>query len=678
MSSRVSFVLAVIILLGATFLRVEDLTTLPVGYTDEEVNSIRITEAAREGNIEVFYNLGNQGREGIYHVVLALVTTLTGKGTFGYRIFSVWMGLITLATVYAIGRRIFGEIAGLGSMAVLTVMFMPIVFSRQISPMILLPAVSAAVLLLITMTMPVYRRRWQRGDNTIIAAALGFFLGLGIYIHPSGLFILVVSLLFIIYMLRSRRSMSRRRLSYIGFSLLILIIMSVPYIISTIRRPGLGGIDRLGGTQVSDILADLVNSLVGLVGIGDANVWVNFPNRPLLDPISAMLLFIGIGIAIWGHKQPRYALMLIGTAILSPIYLFSPNAPNFANLATLIPFIGLYIGLALQLIISYLPNLTTQRLAGVVVLGLVVAHGAWTYRDFFTNWEQTPQIQTGYLSRIGRLAAYVDRGGDTPMVICGFQVGQSPSAPQLSDSQLLNLHLNRIDRTPLRYVDCNMGFVMTNGGARQEVIIPNTSIFETADAEIKVWLYQLQPLDAPNLPLDGVFVFDAEQILADRLGQLVGEAGPPVSYAPNGDMPQSDPVHTPISFGGNLTLLGYLLDENTGGVYLPSQTVRVVTYWRTQGTVPPDLRLFTHILIDPGARPPANTDVLNLQARFLQDRDVFVQATNVILPDNFPPGEYILSIGGYQDTSGIRLDVLENGVPRSTSLFLGKIMVVTE
>ncbi len=678
MSSRVSFVLAVIILLGATFLRTEDLTTLPVGYTDEEVNSIRITEAAREGNIEVFYNLGNQGREGIYHVVLALVTTLTGKGTFGYRIFSVWMGLITLASVYAIGRRIFGEIAGLGSMAVLAVMFMPIVFSRQISPMALLPAVSAAVLLLITMTMPVYRRRWQRGDNTIIAAALGFFLGLGIYIHPAGLFILVVSLLFIIYMLRSRRSMSRRRLSYIGFSLLILIIMSIPYIISTIRRPGLGGIDRLGGTQVSDILADLVNSLVGLVGVGDANVWVNFPNRPLLDPISAMLLFIGIGIAIWGRKQPRYALMLIGTAILSPIYLFSPNAPNFANLATLIPFIGLYIGLALQLIISYLPNLTTQRLAGVAVLGLIVAHGTWTYTDFFDNWEQTPQVQTGYLSRIGRLAAHVDRGGDTPMVICGFQVGQSPSAPTLSDSQLLNLHLNRVDRTPLRYVDCNMGFVMTNGGARQEVIIPNTSIFETADAEIKVWLYQLQPLDALNLPLDGVFVFDAEQVLADRLGQLVGEAGPPVSYAPNGDMPQSDPVHTPISFGGNLTLLGYLLDANTGGVYLPSQTVRVVTYWRTQGTVPPDLRLFTHILIDPGARPPANTDVLNLQARFLQDRDVFVQATNVILPDNFPAGEYILSIGGYQDTSGIRLDVLENGVPRSTSLFLGKIMVVTE
>lgn len=678
MSKRVSFVLAIIILLGATFLRVEDLTTLPIGYTDDEINSIRITEAARNGNIEVFYNLGNEGREGIYHVVLALTTTLTGSGTLGYRILSVWMGLITLATVYAIGRRIFGEIAGLGAMAFLAVMFMPIVFSRQISPIMLLPAVSSAVLLLLSMTMPVYRRRWQRGDNTIIAAALGFFLGLGIYIHPAGLFILVMSLLFIAYMLRSRRSMSRRRLSYIGFSLLILIIMSVPYIISTIRRPGLGGIDRLGGTEIGDIFADLVNSLLGLVGVGDANIWVNLPNRPLLDPISAMLMFIGIGIAVWGHRQPRYALLLIATAILSPIYLFSSNSPNFTNLATFIPVIGLYVGLGMQIIIQYIPRLDLQRLAGIALFGLLVAHGAWTYQDFFTTWKQTLQTQNAYSTRLGLLAAHIDRGGDTPMVICGFQVGQSPSAPTLSDSQRLNLHLNRSDRTPLRYVDCNMAFVMMNGGARQEVIIPNTTIFETADAEIKTWLYQLKPIEDPNLPLDGVFSFDAEQILADRLGQLVGEAGPPVSYAPNGDMPQSDPVHTPISFGGNLTLLGYLLDANTGGIYTASQTVRVVTYWRTQGTVPPDLRLFTHVLIDPGARPPANTDLLNLQAVYLRDRDVFVQATNVILPDNFPAGDYILSIGGYQDTSGIRLDVLENGIPRSTSLFLGKITVVTE
>ncbi len=678
MSSRVSFVLAVIILFGAAFLRIDDLTTLPAGYTDEEIISIRITEAAREGNIEVFYNLGNEGRDGIYHVVLALITTLVGKGTLGYRIFSVWIGLFYLATTYAVGRRLFGETAGLGAMALSAVLFMPIVLSRQISPMMLLPAISSGVLLLLSMTMPVYRRRWQRGDNTIIAAALGFFLGLGIYIHPSGLFILLVSLLFIIYMLRSRRSMSRRRLSYIGFSLLILIIMSIPYIISSIRRPQLGGLDRLGSNEVGYIFADMLRSLGGLVGIGDSNALINLPARPMIDPLTAILLLVGMGVAIWGHRQPRYALLLIATAILSPIYLFSPQAPNFVNIATMLPVIALYFGLGAQMIVYYLPSLSLQRLAGVGILALVIAHGTWTYHDLFTNWQNSPPIQTAHATRLGQLAAHIDRGGNTPMVICGFEVGQSPSAPTLSDSQIINLHLNRIDRTALRYLDCNMAFVMMNGGARQEVIIPNTTIFDTADEEIKTWLFQLQPIDDPNLPQDGLFVFDAEQILADRLGQLVGENGSQVSYAPSGDMPQSDPVYTPISFGGNLTLLGYLLDDTTNMTYRPSETIRVVTYWRTQGTVPPDLRLFTHVLIDFGARPPANTDILNLQARFLQDRDVFVQATKVILPDNFPTGEYILSIGGYQDTSGIRLDVLQDGIPRSTSLFLGNIMVTSE
>ncbi|MCL4252550.1 MAG: glycosyltransferase family 39 protein [Anaerolineae bacterium] len=680
MSSRVSFLIAVIIMLGATLLRTNDLTTFPAGYTDEEINSIRIIEAAREGNIEVFYNIGNEGHEGVYYITQALVTTLTGKGTLGYRILSVWMSLICLATTYALGRRIFGEIAGLSAMAILAVMFTPLVFARQISPLMVLPTVSSTVLLLLSMNMPTYRRRWQRGDNTIIAAALGFFLGIGIYIHPAGLFILLTSLIFIMYMLRSRRSMSRRRLSYIGFSLLILIIMSVPYIISTIRRPQLGGLDRLGGAETGDIFQNLINSIGGLVGMGDANAWVNIPMRPLLDPISAVFVFIGIGVAIWGRRQPRYALLLIATAILSPIYLFSSNAPNFDNVTTLLPLIATYFGLGVYMTIHYMPEKWHQQVAGIGIMVLMLWNGATTYNDFFSQWAKTPEIQQAYSTRLGQLATYVDRGGDKPMVICGFQVGQSPSAPTLSDSQILNLYLHRTDRTALRYVDCTRAFVMINGGEYQEVIIPDTTIFDTADEEIKSWLFQLRPIDAPNLPLDGVFAFEAEdkKLLEDKLGLLVGEPGPRVIFAPSGDMPRSNPVTTPISFGGNLTLLTYILDPNANGIYRPSQTVRVITYWRTQGTVPPDLRLFTHVLIDPGARPPANTDILNLQARFLQERDVFVQATNVILPNNFPVGEYILSIGGYQDTSGIRLDVLDNGIPRTTSLFLDTITVIAE
>jgi hypothetical protein len=47
----------------------------------------------------------------------------------------------------------------------------------------------------------------------------------------------------------------------------------------------------------------------------------------------------------------------------------------------------------------------------------------------------------------------------------------------------------------------------------------------------------------------------------------------------------------------------------------------------------------------------------------------------VRLPESLPEGDYMISVGAYQDTSNARLDVLENGQPRGTRLFLYDITV---
>jgi len=129
-----------------------------------------------------------------------------------------------------------------------------------------------------------------------------------------------------------------------------------------------------------------------------------------------------------------------------------------------------------------------------------------------------------------------------------------------------------------------------------------------------------------------------------------------------------------VTFGGNLTFLGYVTDESIE--YRPGDTLTLVTYWRVDGRVPRDLRLFVHVLADPGARPPANRDIINLSPRNLQNRDVFVQVTRVPLPESLPPGEYQISTGAYQETSDQRLDVLQDGEPRGTRLFLYPIQIV--
>lgn len=674
MSGRLSFWIAVLLLLIAVTLRLWDLTTLPSGLTQDEITNIRITESARDGMVEVFYELEDGGRDGLYQIILVFSTGLMGDGPLGFRLFSVWLGLLAVATVYAAGRRLLGHIGALSAMGLMAASFFPNVLSRSIKPEAWLPLLVALALLNIAVTLAIYRRRRVRGDNTTAATLLGFFLGLGIYIHPTGLLLVLFSLLFIFFMIRINKQLSRRRMSYIGFALLILIIMSIPYLVSSIRNPGLGGVDRLAGDRVNLSLVTLLDSLGGWLVSGDVNASFNLPGRPLLDPFSFIIVVIGIAAALARWRQPRFALLLIPLILISPVFLFAADAPNFLNHAALMPLIALFFGAGVMLLYDNLPP-ALRRVTELLLLALFVGNLIWTSRDLYVTWPQHSATQMTYNSHLGQLANRIDRTADNlPTIICGWDLNQSATAPTLTDAQLLTLMMNRQDGANLRYVDCYNALVFADGGERQQVIVPNPDVYSRSHPEIQMWLTNhAEPLIADNLPDRGVLLMTVAEPLAARVGQVTTTAV--VNTPPESPLSVDRPLVPPFSFGGNLTLLGYLPYESRR--YAPGETVTLVTYWRTQGTVPQDLRLFTHILADPAASPPANTDVLNLSARYLRDRDVFIQVTGVPLPESLPPREYFVSVGAYQDSSDERLLVQrdEVGEINASRLFFNTIIV---
>jgi 4-amino-4-deoxy-L-arabinose transferase-like glycosyltransferase len=674
LSIRLRLLLVVVLLLGAAALRLWQLTTLPPGLSSGEIVDVRIVETAREGSIEVFYDLGSEGREGLYHVLVALVTSLIGDGMFGYRLFSVWMGLLALALVYAVGARLFGPVAGLGALALLAFSLWPVLLSRQITRETLLPLLVTAVLLYLTMALPVYRRKRRRGDHTTGAAALGLTLGLGLYIHPTGLLIAIFSMVFIVYMILVVREMSRRRLSYISFTLLMTIIISMPYLISSLRRPQLAGLERLTGESGTHYLQSIVNGLGGIVTSGDPSPLHNLPERPLFDPISVGFIVVGLAAAVIHWRQPRYALLLTATVILSPVFLLAASAPNLIHYAVALPLLALLFGIGLRAVWTRLPDYG-QPLAAIGLVALLVFNISWTGRDLFGEWAGLPEVRAAFNARLGELATYIDRtAGDIPTVVCGWRIDQSPFSPSLTDAQLISLMLNREHRN-LRYVDCYNALIMTQGGAAQQVILPNPVVMQTGHPHVRAWLEQGTRLQHERIPPEAlVLALDVEGPLADAVGQLTLTR--PVSYAPEAGGTRDELVHTPVQFGGNLTFLGYIPEQTPA--YRPGSIVTIITYWRIDGMVPPDLRLFTHILADPGARPPANTDTINVDPRRLKNRDVVIQVTYVPLPQSLPDGTYTISVGAYQDTSEQRLDVLADGAARGTRLFLYDITVRAE
>jgi hypothetical protein len=157
--------------------------------------------------------------------------------------------------------------------------------------------------------------------------------------------------------------------------------------------------------------------------------------------------------------------------------------------------------------------------------------------------------------------------------------------------------------------------------------------------------------------------------LADTIGRFTTTA--PAGYAP--EAPGTSPLAVPpVRFGGNITFLGYDLKPTTD--YTPGGIVTSITYWRVDGVIPPDLRFFTHVLSDPSAIAAQN-DTISVDVNQLQDRDVFIQITFVPLPYTIPEGMYSISIGAYRADNGVRMGVLDNGLPRGTRLFLGQINV---
>ncbi|NDJ62859.1 MAG: glycosyltransferase family 39 protein [Chloroflexi bacterium] len=673
MSDRVSYALAALLLLSAAVFRFWDLTALPPGLADAEIDNLRIVETARQGRIEVFYALNGEGHEGLYQMAVAAVTSVVGSGLIGYRLVSLWAGLITLALVYALGKRLFGPLAAVTAAAVLAVGMAPAVLARGIAPETLLPLFVTGVLLALARSLPVYGTRPPPPEpRTIPFASLGILLGLGFYIHPASYAVALLSIGFIVYMVLARQPLSQRTLSYTWFALVVALVMATPYVISTLQFPDLAGIGRLIADfpDLAAAVTAAVNGLLGVLFLGDMNPVQNLPGRPLLDLVSGLLFTVGLITALYRWRQPRHALLLIGAALLLPVALLASNSPNFFAFAPLLPLIALFIGLGLITLLRGLPR-TVRPYSAAAISGLLLFNVVWTARDLFGAWPQLPAMQRAYHRPLGQLAVYLDETAHTiNTIICSSDLRLPPAPPELTDRQILSLMIHQPD-LPVRNVDCGTALVLPEGGATAQFVMPEGGGLAGVYPYLRAnWLAWGEWLTAPYVPPESVLRLQVTDALADQIGSFTTTT--PVAFAP--ESPGGvGLVSPPVRFGGNLAFLGY--DPSViNQTYAPGDVIGLTTYWRVDGLVPADLRLFTHILADP-AVIAAQNDTISVLPEQLRPRDVFIQVTFIDLPHAMPSGDYSLSVGAYPDSSSERLVVFDGALPRGDRLFLGPITV---
>ena len=668
LTSRLGYAIAVCLLVLAAWLRMTDLATVPPGISDDEIINMRLVDNVRRGAIFVFFPDEDGGREGMYPVVMALLTAFTGEGTIGYRIVSVWLNLLSLAMLYALARHLFNPLVALLAMSMLAVNLTNNLLARSISSDAVVIFFMAAILLALARALPVYRSRRTVNARFASFGVLGGLLGISIYLHSSILLVVLACLVYVAWLLAVRPVMLRQSRGYIGFALLIMLIVTMPYFISSINLPQYAAIRWLRHSD--GLLNAFIASLLSIGGPGDANPIHNLPGRPLVDIFSGLLMLVGIVSSLRRWRQPQFMLLLIVFFVTLPAAFIAKDSPNFFRFAVILPQLALFFAIGtLSVLRRVVPiDAVFRRMAVGVILALLAFNLLWTWLDLFVDWRSSPAVIPRVNGESGRIARHLDlTGGSVPTVLCNANWNSSQPAPFLSDGETTLLMMNRADFA-YREADCTRSLIFTDGGAAQQIALFR---MDEVHPYLQEWLALGQSMPLP-LPRDAIIEFEISQQLADAVGGFITTS--PIAYAPEAadDLAMTSP---PVRFADNLTFLGY--QSAVERRHLPGDVVDVITYWRVEGDLPADLTLFTHILSDP-VTIIASRDVIYANPGRMQARDVIIQVTQVQLPETALPGEYPISVGAYRQSvpDQPRLPILQGGEPFGDDIFLYSIEVL--
>ncbi|MCD4685940.1 MAG: glycosyltransferase family 39 protein [Anaerolineae bacterium] len=668
MNRRIELGLITGILLLAAVLRLADLTHLPPGFSDDELAYINITAMVREGDVAVFYQVGDgEGRAGLYGILNGVLTGMVGDGLLGYRMLPFLGGMLTLALGYALARRMFDPTVALIALGSMAINLRLIMLARTSAAEALVPAAVLLVALALVTAFHLRREIQFHTPGTVAFALLGLLLGTTGYLHYSTLLLGPLVGVFFAHLIFTRQPLSRRVWNTGIFVIVLATIVALPFLMSLLRDTTLSEphiVWRLRPQNVRDLVDGALHAISGVLWEGDPRVTHSVDAAPLLGPVLTLLMLAGVFEALKNWRDPRYALLLLLllAGLLTDTWI-GVDATFSANLVALTA-LPLLIGVGVSVILRTLRMRGLRSAWQPVAVGLVLILGVnvVVLRDrLFNDWAHDDAVYTAYHAHLGHLARYLDDTPDgLPVSLCATRMFE-PGPAGLSPRATLGAMMHR-EGLAIRHSDCRGGLVLINAGAPMRVIFAGIAHRDAMPPELHEWLVDGVPLAIDGLPEGSVLRVDVAQRVRDSGG--VWSVLAPVSFMPDANGPGS-PAEIPVSFEDQLTFAGYdprVLDVDyvAGGA-----PIVLVTYWRVDGDLPPDLGIFTHLQPYPDVAPDGaandapripllepwtEANTIDVVPAELQPRDFFVQVSQLPLAANTTPAEYALTVGAYDGT----------------------------
>ncbi len=651
---RVEWLLLALIVAAGVFLRLYRLGDIPPGMTHDEADvgyhAAVVYATGQRHVVDQPYGFINQP---LVQYSGALFMRLFGPSDVTQRLHSAFFGALLIVVTYLWARRALDAWVAVTAAAFMAVGFWPLMTSRFALNNQPVPAIVAIGILLLWSAL--FGATLSKPGRFFTAVASGLFLGLAVYPYEAGRAALASIPAFGLYLFAARRfanaSPLRRSLRPVVVATVVAVLVAAPHLLDprSWGRTGTLVSETVGAGGVDSLAATIAEGLGTLFVKGDPFVTYNIPDRPIFDPVLAVLFVVGLVIALRRWREPAYGYTLIWLASgLAPTLLVGAFTSTIHSIAAQPPvFVLLAIGA-----VAAARFVAGRRSRSAALIGGLVAFSAiGAFNDYFNVWANTPAVRAAYANYLALMLDEVSARADRRDVAISSAYPDKPLDPFIAARRL------RRSDVRLRHFD-----------ARRALVFPDS------DSALLL-IPALTPIDSA---LAGRLDLPAPKTIRLRPDDLIP------SFDEYDWNPRASLQHLTsnlrllnVNFGGALELLGaQVVTSNVA----PGGEVAVITLWRVidpaaLGAVHAtkydrEAVLFTH-LIDGDGPPVAQDDRLDAPVSSWRAGDAFAQVHRFTLKPDIAPGTYRLLVGVYTQPGQARLPASSGG----DSVIVGEVEV---
>src|SRR5574341_408244 len=667
-AQRLEIALFLLILVIGAGLRLVALDSVPPGLTHDEADHGVDAEGILEGRTPIYFTVG-YGREPLFDYVTALVMLAAGRTFLASRITAALFGIGLMALVYGwVRHSTQNQWLALATMAGLAVSFWGVSTSRQALRSVTLPVLYMAAALAMRRGIrvaedapkpPADERPKAEIDRVWWFILAGLFLGLSIYTYLAARLMWLAFPAFFALLAITQPGVIRKAWPGLAVMLLAAAIVAAPLVAYLMQHPSAEvRISQLSGPIASllsgnaEPLRQNLRAGLGMITIRGDDLWLyNIPGRPLLGPITSLLFYLGITIAVLSIFYPYFPARRGRASYDEAFRISSSNGFMLLTLVFgLIPAVITGVGasntrvIGMQPALYYFPALAimwTARWAYRQVgsegstavwttYGIMIIIGALiTAYSYFGVWANARDVRVAYHTTLLETLHYLDRHPEI-----GPAVALSTITPgRFHDPAIAQMVLRRDDLN-LRWFDGRSSFVMP----QVDIASPVTYIFP-----------EIARLDSFFQRILRRRGYENETILLrpgdfNRTVQVI-TWGNPVSFS-------AGFINEDIRVGDVLTLRTWVIEPE--GPVRPGDEVRVVTWWIIDRRTSDELVLFTQAL-DGSSQVVAQQDLLTVPTSAWVSGDWFGQLHRFTIPTDTPSGPLRLIVGAYRLPDIVRL-----------------------